>query len=32
MEKIIILLKNLKRLGAVAVKQSLEDEGASLKM
>ncbi len=29
MEKIIILLKNLKRLGAVAVKQSLEDEGAS---
>jgi len=29
MKKIITLLKNLKRLGAVAVKQSLEDEGAS---
>lgn len=29
MEKITLLLKNLKSIGAVAVKQSLEDEGAS---
>ena len=29
MEKLTQLLKNLKSLGAVAVKQSLEDEGAS---
>ena len=29
MKKLILKLKNLKRKGAVAIKQSLEDEGAS---